>query len=411
MSLLSVETTQPGRSYRRIVGRYHGERPGPSIVVVGGIHGNEDAGILALKRVFKTLEKIRPTFSGQLVGIAGNLTALQRGERFISEDLNRAWTPDRVARIKRADPNPLEQIEDIEMHGLLTALEAAFDSARGPVYFLDLHTSSAPGAPFVLLGDTLRNRRFALKFPVPVILGLEEQIDGVLLEYVNSLGHIALGFEAGQHDAPESIDYFEAALWIALIEAGAIDANHVPEAHTARERLTRSVDHLPSVLEIRYRHGIEPDDGFTMRPGFTNFKVVRAGDVLASDEEGEVRARCHGRVLLPLYQGQGNDGFFIAREVRPFWLRVSSILRHLRVDRLVSLLPGIRRDPEQPESLIVSRIAHRPALSLLHLLGFRKVREVGQNLIVSRRRYDLRGPNQNSAAQDGSSDPSVDPQP
>jgi len=398
VSLLSVETAQPYRSYRRIVGRHHSERPGPSIVVVAGIHGNEAAGIVALERVFKTLGNIRPTFSGDLIGIAGNLTALQQGERYVNEDLNRAWTPDRVARIKRADPNPLEQIEDIEMHGLLTALEEAFDQARGPVYFLDLHTSSAPGAPFVLLGDTLRNRRFALRFPVPVILGLEEQIDGVLLEYVNSLGHIALGFEAGQHNAPESVDHFEAALWIALIEAGAIDASEVPEARTARERLKRSVDHLPSVLEIRYRHGIKPDEGFTMRPGFPNFKVVRAGDCLASDKEGEVRARCRGRVLLPLYQGQGNDGFFIAREVRPFWLRVSSILRHLRADRLVPLLPGIRRHPDQPESLIVSHIARRAAMPLLHLLGYRKVREAGNNLIVSRRRYDLQGPNQNSAS-------------
>ena len=46
-------------------------------------------------------------------------------------------------------------------------------------------------------------------------------------------------------------------------------------------------------------------------------------------------AREAGHVLLPLYQGKGNDGFFMAREVKALWLHVSAILRRLRLDMLV----------------------------------------------------------------------------
>jgi len=42
---------------------------------------------------------------------------------------------------------------------------------------------------------------------------------------------------------------------------------------------------------------------------------VRAGTLLARDKAGEIRAREDGIVVMPLYQGQGEDGFFLGRAV------------------------------------------------------------------------------------------------
>ena len=394
MTVLSLEAPRTTREFRRIIGSLGGDRDGPTLVCVGGIHGNEISGILALERVFRVLNDRRPAFRGELVGIAGNLSALSEDCRFVDEDLNRIWMPERVAEITSGTDPRNGSVEAAEMRELLSALQDAFGRARGDVHFMDLHTSSAFGAPFVLLGDTLRNRALAFKFPVPVILGLEEQIDGVLLEYVNTLGHITLGFEAGQHDDDTSLENQESAVWIALLAAGNIRPGEVPEADEARARLADLVDHLPSVLEIRYRHGIEPDDAFKMREGYQNFQRVKAGEVVAHDRRGEIRVRSSGRILLPLYQGQGNDGFFLAREIRPFWLKVSAMLRHLHVHNLVPWLPGVRRHRDQPHTFIVNRhVARWWVLQIFHLLGFRKKRLVGNELIVSRRMYDLRGPN------------------
>jgi succinylglutamate desuccinylase len=406
MTALTARIEDSPSGFERIVGTYRGAAAGPSVVCVGGIHGNEASGILALRRVVRILRDRRPAFRGELVGIAGNLAALEKGDRYLSEDLNRIWLEDRVAAVREQAPDSFATIENEEIWGLLSALEAAFARARGEAYFLDLHTSSAPGCPFVLLGDTLRNRRLAFEFPVPVILGLEETIDGVLLEFVNRQGHVTIGFEAGQHDDPSSIDHQEAAIWIALTTAGCIEADEVPEVDAARRKLVERTRNMPRVLELRYRKPVSPEDGFAMLPGFENFQPVRGGDVLARDRAGEVRVKESGLLLLPLYQGMGSDGFFIAREVRPFWLRVSAVMRRLRADRIAALLPGVRRDRRSCDTFIVNRrVARWLPMQVFHLLGFRKIREQGDVLTVSRRRYDLRGPTDARSSEPRPSEP------
>jgi succinylglutamate desuccinylase len=120
---------------------------------------------------------------------------------------------------------------------------------------------------------------------------------------------------------------------------------------------------------------------------------IEVGQRLARDHHGPVLAPEGGLLLLPLYQGLGEDGFFVARRVRPFWLVVSALLRRLRLNALMPLLPGVRRHPEQPDVLVVdTRIARVYPLEVFHLFGFRKVRQVGRELVVSRRRYDLAPP-------------------
>jgi hypothetical protein len=86
---------------------------------------------------------------------------------------------------------------------------------------------------------------------------------------------------------------------------------------------------------------------------------------------------------MPLYQAQGEDGFFLIREFHPFWLSLSEALRRLRADRIIHWLPGIRRDPLRAYGLIVDRRwARWFSLEVLHLLGYRKEVEEGDRLIV-----------------------------
>jgi len=127
-----------------------------------------------------------------------------------------------------------------------------------------------------------------------------------------------------------------------------------------------------------------------MKPGYRHFQRVVKGETLGTDHGGEVRAREAGVVLLPLYQVQGDDGFFLGRVVRPFWLRVSAILRWLGVPAWSHLLPGVRRHPAREDTLIVNtRLARFYPLDLFHLLGYRKRRRQGNLLLVSRRREEL----------------------
>ena len=147
------------------------------------------------------------------------------------------------------------------------------------------------------------------------------------------------------------------------------------------------------VVEVRHRHTIAPEDRFKMEPGFKNFQAVRRGKVLAQDRTGEIKACETGLILMPLYQALGNDGFFLVREVKRFWLKLSALLRNLKLGHYIHLLPGVRRDPVNENFLIVNtRIARILPLQVFHLLGFRRLRWTDKYLVVSRRAYDLVGP-------------------
>src|SRR5207247_374845 len=167
-------------------------------------------------------------------------------------------------------------------------LEAILARSSGPAYFLDLHTSSADGPPFATMGDTLRNRRFVGRLSVPVILGLEEQIDGALLEYINELGHVTVGVEAGRQGLPSSVERHEAILWLALLAAGSLSEEDVPRSAEHRDLLLRAAAGLPPITEVRYRHPIDGRDGFRMKPGFRNFQPVRKGEIVADDRSGPI---------------------------------------------------------------------------------------------------------------------------
>ncbi|MCB1055530.1 MAG: succinylglutamate desuccinylase/aspartoacylase family protein, partial [Acidobacteria bacterium] len=268
------------RTERRI-GQVLGRRPGPTLICCGSMHGNEPAGYHALKKVFAQLENRRDEIRGEFLGLVGNRAALAAGRRFLAADLNRHWSAQRVvaSRTGALAESPIP--EDHELHQLRQEMEEAFGRARGPAHLVDLHTTSSDSPAFVVMADTLRNREFALQFPSPIILGLEEELEGTMTDYVMNLGHVAMGFEGGRHDDPASIDLCEAAIWIALVAAEVLDAAATPELEPSQALLERISKGLPRVFEVRYRHPVQPEDGFVMEPGFASFQAISTGQLLA----------------------------------------------------------------------------------------------------------------------------------
>lgn len=373
----------------RVIGHVAGREDGPTLICVAGIHGNEPAGIEALRRVFRRLEDVRGRLRGEWVGIAGNLPALSLGRRYVAKDLNRQWRPARAEPAPSTDDSANDSPEDRERQAILVELERVFARARGEVFVLDIHTTSGHGVPFVVMGDTLRNRSLALRFPVPIILGLEEHLDGTLAEFLTNRGYVTITIEAGQHDSPAAVDHAEAVIWLALAAIDAVDGAAAPWMDEARTLLRHSAGSMPRVLEVLFRHPVSADDEFRMEPGFVNLQRIQVGQLLARDRNGEIHSSWNARLLMPLYQELGNDGFFVVREFTPLWLKISALLRHLRLDAIVHWLPGIAKHPNRPDTLVVDRrVARWRSLELLHLLGFRKRRSLGGLLLVSRRRHD-----------------------
>jgi succinylglutamate desuccinylase len=122
-----------------------------------------------------------------------------------------------------------------------------------------------------------------------------------------------MDFEGGPHDQPSSVAHHEAAAWIALGAAGLLADDCGPQVESHRRRLAEATSGIPRVMEIIDRHPIATGDGFEMLPGFENFHPVRAGQPVAHDCSGDVCVARAGRLFMPLYQGLGDDGFFLVR--------------------------------------------------------------------------------------------------
>lgn len=377
-----------------------GPSAGPLLLCVGGLHGNEPAGVHALEAVVRGLQARRARIRGDFVAVAGNLDALAAGRRFVAYDLNRAWTDERLAAWKRGRTSPWAPAavspngtaagtvagvaEDREAGRLLGVLAQVAERRRGPVYVLDLHTTSGSGGAFTTTADFLGNRCFAMSIPVPLVLGLDEAVAGTLIGYLDGFGYTTTVFECGQHEELASRRRAAWATWLVVRAAGLLSEADVPEARRGFRALRDAYRALPRVLEVKYRHPVVPEDRYCSRPGLLNFQPVRAGDALGDDHRGRVAAPETGRLLMPLYQEQGEDGFFVVREFSPLWLRFSGALRRAKVGRLAHWLPGVRRDPDRPGTIVVDRrVARWGALGVLRLLGYRPQSDDGRTLVAS----------------------------
>lgn len=289
----------------RILHEVRGPAAGPTLVGVGGLHGNEPAGVRALERVGSGLAR-NGVRRGEFVAVAGNLGALAEGVRFMDRDLNRIWNGDR--RSKGAEAR--------EMEGLRRTFRIIQERARGPVFVLDLHTTSGVGPPFTAVRDTSTERAMALTLPVPTVLGLVEALHGTLLVALAGAGVAGLVFEAGPHDDPASERRAVDALWLFLAELGIFSVGS-PRLGAARERLRESARGHPRMLELVHVHSVTGEERFRMRPGLRSFQPVERGELLATDRNGEIRAPSPAHLVLPLYQDRGSEGFFLGRTVPP----------------------------------------------------------------------------------------------
>ncbi len=304
-----VETMESARLIDRLVG----DEAGPTLILVGGMHGNEPAGVNAARDVLSALRVSGASVRGEVVAFAGNVRGLAAKTRYLSRDLNRMLTAERVAA-SRATEEP--QAEVAEVVELAAAIDEAIARARGPVYAIDMHTTSASGVPFSVVGNNDARREFARNFHIPGLVGLEEALEGVLTSYLATIGCVTMAVEGGQHESVDAAASLAAVVTIALRATGIVRAEDLPGLEAAEADLSRARGELPPLIAVLTRYAVEPELGFQMEPGFANIQPTPRGTLIAKDGKGDIRAPFDGLVLLPLYQAQGNDGFFFGRPLR-----------------------------------------------------------------------------------------------
>ena len=370
MNRSSLETTPLYTYENRLMGKFHGAKSSPTVVVIAGIHGNERAGVHAAKNVLEKIKSDKIVFDGNLFFILGNINALNKRIRFEKIDLNRIWRNKNMEDLFNSEEDPIQEVkEQLDIYELIKEI---LENENGPFYFLDLHTTSSSSVPFITISDSLNNRKFSSNFPIPVVLGIEEYLDGPLLTFINEYGHIALGFEGGSHEDPASVANCEAFIWKALVRSDCVQKSQVKDLEKYKLLLADLCCNY-QFFAINYRYLIENGEKFEMKLGFTNFEPIEKGQLLAISNGKEIRSKETGRIFMPLYQDLGEDGFFVLHKISKFWLKTSIIVRKLKINQFLRLIPGVRQERGNNFTLIVNpKIARFMTKEIFHLFGYRQ---------------------------------------
>ena len=286
--------------------------PGPSLVVLGAVHGNEVCGAHAIVRAIDDLTHGRlRLLRGRLTLVpVANPLAFAQATREGQRNLNRRFLP---------QPDP-QDYEDRITHQLAPLL------AQHEV-LLDLHSFHTPGDPFAMVGP--RNNsgarepfaRAAEEMALARALGAQQVVEGWLEvydraaglrgelpddegigtnEYMRSQGGYSVTIECGQHEDPEAIDVATRAIHGALA--------HLELVHVlAPPRFAGPAARLKDVV-------LRESPADRLAQDWHSFDAVQAGDVIAHRADGTpVAAPYDGCVLFPHPEAEvGQELFYLA---------------------------------------------------------------------------------------------------
>ncbi|MDT7951950.1 MAG: succinylglutamate desuccinylase/aspartoacylase family protein [Acetobacteraceae bacterium] len=231
-----------------------GPEPGPHVVLLGLLHGNEIAGAIVLDRIMR--EQFRPA-RGTLTIIFANLSAFDRfdpeqptASRFIDEDLNRVW-----------DPAVLDGPRGSSELDRARALRPMIDQAD---LLLDLHSMLWPSDPLLLCGPGQAGRALGLSLGVPdlVVADHGHATGPRLIDYPRFTGSgkaAACLVEAGQHWRQETVAVMQDCV-AAMLGLAGMAAMPTPRARPRCAEVTLAVTASTS--------------------GFTFLQPYRGGDVI-----------------------------------------------------------------------------------------------------------------------------------
>jgi predicted deacylase len=381
----------------RLIGSIQGDLAGPCLIFIGGIHGNEPSGVFALHQVIRELNQSKVKPWGSVYALAGNLIALEQSKRFLQEDLNRMWQSEKLRKLQNGGFDPKNQ-DMVEQKELTEVLSNILKTEKGPFYFFDLHTTSSRSIPFLTVNDSLLNRKFTRQYPVPKILGIEEFLEGPLLSYLNELGYVSFGFESGQHDTLESIENHVAFIHLSMVFSGFLNKEQ-GSFDFYFKKLQQSTAVHQGFYEIYHRYEIANNENFEMLPGYSNFQPIHKGDILSVSNGDPIISNDASMIFMPLYQEQGDDGYFKIKKIPQVFLWLSSLLRKLKLDRILPFLPGVHWHSKRKDELIVNkRIAFLFTRQFLHLMGYRNKTLDQTHLIVRNRERASRNKEYKAAA-------------
>ncbi len=290
-----------------------GAAPGPHLLVVGGVHGDEYEPMVACRRLRDELDLTRLRGRVTIVPCV-NEPAFRRGARTADDGKDLARTCP-----GRADGTITERLAD-----------ALSELIRRADYFVDLHTGGVqyrllPLAGYVLHADPRVldvQRRMARAFNLPVVWGTSPELQGRSLSVARDAGVPAIyaEYEGGAQCSEAGVQAYVDGCRGVLCELEMLAEKSPPPAPRIRYEVE---DPRPQSGHLQINHPA-PLTGI-FEPAVRLEQDVRAGDVLgtirdcAGRNEATIRAARSGIVLMlpALPRVVEGDATSVVLEVEP----------------------------------------------------------------------------------------------
>jgi succinylglutamate desuccinylase len=270
------------------VWQIHSDKPGPKVLIFGGIHGDEPCGAKAIAKLIEAFNTGSLTLKcGSLTLAYGNAKSLNEGKRYETHNLNRLFG------VSRTDSS-YESMRVSILEKLILDSE----------YFLDIHSCSAPTPPFAMCEqETLEFTKSV--GPQNIVLGWSElegdaaAMQGTTEGFGLQHGVQCFTFEAGLHIDPKAIDISYGMVMAFCKSVGIFSAEDPQPQDCAIYKLT-------GVTTKRY-------DDFTFLDQFASFSTIQKGTSIYKENGKVVKAKESFCMFMPTYSANlplGTEMFF-----------------------------------------------------------------------------------------------------
>lgn len=259
-----------------------GSNPGPTSVILAGVHGNEPAGIRAFENIIPHLE----IDAGKIIFDIGNPEAVKLGVRYKDINLNRMLLP-----AECFSPKQRETIEYQRSRDLINLLEKA-DA------LLDLHTSRNEKSQVFAICEE-NSLKIAAQLPVRLVCtGFDEFEPGATDGFMKD--KIGVCVECGQHSDPKAETLAYQAIHAFLVAMGHFKDGDV---YAYKQKIVRVFHlHRNESSFVRSRH-------------FADFEPLKAGTIIGLDGQNEVRNDDDCLILFALDAVEfGRECFLLAKD-------------------------------------------------------------------------------------------------
>ena len=303
---INTKKTNLISDYDRVIGNYHSNNEN-IIIFIASIHGNETSGSIALKKFFQEVRESNIKIEGTVIGLIGNMAAAKNNMRYIDCDMNRMWTNNIInSKINNHTNEKKELLMLKELIDKIIALKK-----KKNITIIDLHNTSSPNGVFTIVNN-LREKNLANSLKIPTINNLFSKVKGSLAAYYSDKGIASIVFEGGAIGDPASINNHEAGIWKILEKRNFITKNLIPKQALRNKKEMREFSaKTTGFYEVKYIYKIKEKEDFMMNPNMQNFEKLKKGQSIARNQDGPITVPMNGYLLMPLYQKQGKEGFYI----------------------------------------------------------------------------------------------------